>query len=106
MAAGRPIERDPALASTGAGNAAPPGGAFSALSIPTYTRFWISGWMWNIARWLGLFTGSYLVYHRGGSTLQVQLVGVAYFAPMFLGGLAGGVIADPFDRLRLVVLQM
>src|SRR2546430_3399529 len=47
-----------------------------------------------------LFTASYLVSQRGGSTLDVQLVGAAYFAPMFAGGLAGGIIADRLERKR------
>lgn len=81
-------------------------GTFGALSVPSYPFFWASSWAWNIARWMGLFSASYLVFHRGGSTLAVQLVGAAYFAPMFVGGLAGGVIADRFDRRRLVIYQL
>ncbi|HZQ34320.1 MAG TPA: MFS transporter, partial [Dehalococcoidia bacterium] len=81
------------------------GGIFRALALPTYPRFFASGVCWNIARWLSLFTASYLVYHQSGSTLLVQLVGTAYFAPLFVGGLAAGVIADRFDRLRVLRLQ-
>ncbi len=80
-------------------------GVFRALALPTYPRFFASGVCWNIARWLSLFTASYLVYHQSGSTLLVQLVGAAYFAPLFVGGLAAGVIADRFDRLRALRLQ-
>nr|HLZ71268.1 MFS transporter [Dehalococcoidia bacterium] len=80
-------------------------GALRALALPTYPRFFVSGFFWNTARWLSLFTGSYLVYHQSGSTLLVQLVGAAYFAPLFVGGLAGGVVADRFDRLRVLRLQ-
>jgi MFS family permease len=55
---------------------------------------------------MGLFAASYVVFHRGGATLEVQLVGTSFFAPMFIGGLAGGVIADRFDRRRVLVLQL
>lgn len=81
------------------------GGVFRTLALPTYPRFFASGGCWNVARWLGLFTASYLVYHQSGSTLLVQLVGAAYFAPLFVGGLLAGVIADRFDWLRLLRLQ-
>jgi len=81
-------------------------GVFRALSVPTYPRFWLSGCCWNIARWLSLFTGSYLVYHQTGSTLLVQLVGAAYFAPMFVAGAVSGVVADRFDRLRILRVQL
>lgn len=61
--------------------------------------------MWNIARWLAFFTASYLVYHQSGSTLLAQLVGTAFFAPMFIGGLLGGLIADRFDKRRVLIAQ-
>lgn len=98
MAASGSVERQTAVAETRAG-------VFRALSLPTYPRFFASGVCWNIARWLSLFTASYLVYKQSGSALLVQLVGAAYFAPLFVGGLAAGVIADRFDRLRLLRLQ-
>jgi MFS family permease len=84
---------------------APPDGPFAILSIPHYRSLWLSSWTWNISRWLGFFTASYLVYEQSGSTLLVQLVGTAFFAPMFIGGLAGGVIADRFDRRRVLIGQ-
>jgi MFS family permease len=36
----------------------------------------------------------------------VQLVGTSFFLPMFVGGLAAGVISDRFDRRRTVVRQL
>jgi MFS family permease len=81
-------------------------GVFAAWHTPSFPALWFSGLLWNVARWISLFTGSYLVYHQSGSTLLVQLVGTAFFAPMFLGGLAGGVIADRMDRRLVLVAQI
>jgi MFS family permease len=81
-------------------------GVFGTLAVPAYPAFWLARWLWNSSRWMGLFAASYVVFHRGGATLEVQLVGTSFFAPMFIGGLAGGVIADRFDRRRVLVLQL
>lgn len=53
-----------------------------------------------------MFLASYLVNRLTGSPLLVQLVGAAFFAPMFLGGILGGVIADRFDRRRTYMTQL
>lgn len=81
-------------------------GTFAALEVPHYGRLWASGWLWNLTRWMGVFLGSYLVNQLTGSPLLVQLVGAAFFAPMFFGGVLGGVISDRFDRRRTILTQL
>lgn len=81
-------------------------GVFAALAVPGYARLWLSGWLWNLTRWMAVFLGSYLVNRLSGSPLLVQLVGAAFFAPMFFGGILGGVISDRLDRRRTIMAQL
>src|ERR671917_418512 len=69
---------------------------FPALEVAGYGRLWASGWLWNLTRWMGVFLCSYLVTRLSGSPLLVQLVGAAFFAPIFFAGALGGVISDRF----------
>ncbi|MCI4370456.1 MAG: MFS transporter, partial [Thermoplasmata archaeon] len=46
---------------------------------------------------------TWLVYHATGSTIDVAYVGLTSFAPGLVIGLAAGVIADRYDRRRLMV---
>jgi MFS family permease len=55
---------------------------------------------------MGVFLGSYLINERTGSPLAVQLVGTAFFLPMFVGGLVAGTISDRFDRRRTLMRNL
>jgi len=81
-------------------------GALSSLSVKYYPRVFISGWLWNVTRWMGVFLGSFLVNAETGSPLAVQLVGAAFFIPMFLGGLLAGAVSDRFDRRRTLLRNL
>lgn len=59
-----------------------------------------------MTRWMGVFLGSYLINEETGSPLAVQLVGTAFFLPMFIGGLAAGTISDRFDRRRTLMRNL
>jgi MFS family permease len=50
-----------------------------------------------------MIVSGYVVLQLTDSTFQTQLVGVSFFAPMLLGGVLSGVIADGFDRRRVLV---
>jgi MFS family permease len=67
---------------------------------------WASGWFWILTRWMGVVLCSYLVNERTHAPLLVQLVGAAFFAPMFVGGALVGVISDRFDRRRTILCQL
>jgi len=75
---------------------------FGTLGAPSYVPLWPVAGCGTSAAGRGLFSASYLVSHRTDSAILVQLVGAAFFLPMFLGGLLGGVIADRFDRRRVL----
>ena len=56
--------------------------ALSSLAVPYYPRVFLSGWLWNVTRWMGVFLGSYIVNLETGSPFLVQLVGAAFAQKM------------------------
>ncbi len=76
------------------------------MSVPGYRALWTIGLLVGLSRWTAIFLGSYLVNQLTHSTIQVQLVGVALFAPMFVGGALAGVISDRLDRGRTIALLL
>jgi MFS family permease len=79
--------------------------AFTALQAQYYPRVWASGWLWSITRWMAVFAASYYVNQQTDSPFLVQLVGAAFFGPMFFAGALGGVVSDRFDRVRTLQIQ-
>jgi MFS family permease len=79
------------------------GRMLAAMSIPQYPRLWAVGMLLNLTRWMAIFLGAYLVNELTHSTILVQLVGACLFAPMFLGGVLAGAIADRLDRKRALL---
>ena len=51
-----------------------------------------------------MVASGYLVLKLTDSTFQTQLVGVAFFSSMLLGGILSGVVADAFDRKRVLIV--
>src|SRR5690242_6563206 len=76
---------------------------FAAMAVPYYPRLWLTGLLWNLTRWMAIFLCSYLVNQMTHSPFLVQLVGAAFFAPMFFGGALAGVISDRLDRRRTIL---
>lgn len=74
----------------------------SAIQVRGYPALWFTGWVWHVARWMAVFGSSYRVNELTGDPLAVQLVGAAFTAPMFVGGLAMGTLADRLDGRRIV----
>ncbi|MDH4147919.1 MAG: MFS transporter [Acidimicrobiia bacterium] len=85
---------------------ATPRGAFASLHVRPFPRLWAAGWVWHACRYMGIFVSSYQVNQLTGSPLLVQLVGAAFFAPMFFGGVLAGTISDRFDRKRTITRQL
>jgi predicted MFS family arabinose efflux permease len=79
---------------------------FSALAAPHFRWLLLTGALWNVSRWGLSFLGAYLAVQLSGSPRLVQLTGVAMWGPLLVGGVAGGVIADRFNRRRTVFLQL
>lgn len=56
-----------------------------------------------IGTWMQTVAQSWLVYRRTGSSLELGAVGFASQIPVFLMAPVGGVVADRFDRHRVVI---
>ena len=52
-----------------------------------------------------MVASGYLVLQLTDSTFQTQLVGVAFFSSMLLGGVLSGLVADAFDRRSVLIFS-
>ena len=81
-------------------------GTFAAMSVPYYPRIWTSGLLWNLTRWMAIFLCSYLVSQMTHAPFLVQIVGAAFFAPMFFAGVFAGVLSDRLDRRKTILVLL
>lgn len=82
------------------------GDGSSAFQVEHFARVWASGLIWHLTRWGVAFLGTYLINDMTGSPRLVQLAGTALYAPLLLGGVAGGMVSDRVDRLLTVRIQL
>ncbi len=79
-------------------------GTFTALRRnPNYRLYWIGALTSNLGTWMQFVAQGWLVYELTGSTLMLGVVGFAQSAPFLVLSLYGGVLADRFERRRLMV---
>ena len=78
----------------------------SALAVRGFVPLLFAGMCWHWARWGIAFLSAFWVNDVTDSPRMVQLTGTTMWAPLLLGGAIGGVMADRFDRLRTVRLQL
>ncbi|MDO8671490.1 MAG: MFS transporter [Dehalococcoidia bacterium] len=77
---------------------------FSALfKHPNFRLYWFGALASNIGTWIQMVAQSWLVYDLTGSTLFLGLVGFATAIPSLFLALFGGVLADRFERRRLMM---
>ena len=69
-----------------------------------YTVFWIGAITSNTGGWLSNLTVPFVVYEMTRSALWVGLVSVFQFVPNIALGPWGGVIADRYDRRRVLMV--
>ncbi len=77
---------------------------FQLLNSPNYRRYWTGALGWYMGRWVWQLTTAYVVFSLTGSSFLTQMVGVAFTLPMLVTGIASGVIADAFERRRILLL--
>ncbi|MDX6533883.1 MAG: hypothetical protein QOF68_1627 [Gaiellales bacterium] len=70
-----------------------------------YRRLWTGDLFASNASQFAAVAIPYQVYTQTGSSLQVGLIGLAALGPLLLGSLTAGVMADAFDRRRLLVVS-
>jgi MFS family permease len=79
----------------------PPG--LRALQHRNYRLFFVGQLISVVGSWMQSVAQAWLVYRLTGSELLLGLVGFTDKVPVFLLGLAGGVVADRLDRHRIVI---
>ena len=79
------------------------------LREPDYLRFWASRWMGSLGSQIQSVTMGWQIYALsrrtlsvGASALNVSLIGLATFTPLFLLALIAGETADRHDRRRVL----
>ncbi len=76
--------------------------AFEAFRERDYRLFWTTQFVSNIGSWMQAIAQGWLVYRLTDSPFLLGFVGFANSIPQFFLMLPGGVVADRFDRRRVV----
>ena len=76
----------------------------SLLRTKRYGLFWISSLLSNIGTWMQQVAQPWIVFNLTGSSFWVGLDSFAMNAPAWLFSLWGGVLADRFDRKRIILI--
>ena len=72
---------------------------------PAFARLWFGATISGIGAQLTLVAVGLQIYDITESTLAVSLVGGISLIPMIVAGLWGGVLADAFDRRRVLIIS-
>lgn len=78
-------------------------GPAALLALPDYRRLWVAGGLSNAMRFLEMLAAALFTLDATDSALAVALVTAARSAPMLLLGALTGVVADAWDRRRLLM---
>ena len=70
---------------------------------PNYRLYWFGALGSNIGTWVQMVAQGWLVYQLTGSALYLGAVGFASSIPTLFLSLFGGVLADRFERRRLMI---
>jgi MFS family permease len=77
--------------------------AWAPLRIGVFRSLWIAGLVSNVGTWMQTVGAQWLVVHDAHAAILVSLVQTAYTLPAVLFALVAGVLADIFNRVRLLV---
>ncbi|MCB1686005.1 MAG: MFS transporter, partial [Pseudomonadales bacterium] len=78
-------------------------GRYPALAFPLFRRYWLASFASVGATQLVTLGQGWLIFELSGSALQLGVLGAAAALPNILMTLLGGVIADRFDRRRILM---
>lgn len=76
---------------------------YPALGFPLYRRYWLASFASVGATQLIIMGQGWLIFELSGSAWQLGVLGAAASLPNILMTLAGGVIADRFDKRRILM---
>lgn len=77
---------------------------FVSLREPNFQIYFAAQVGSNIGSWIQITAENWLVLHLSGSGLALGITNALQFGPLVFLGLYGGVIADRFDRRRLLIV--
>jgi MFS family permease len=77
--------------------------SWAPLRIGLFRTLWIAVLVSNVGTWMQTVGAQWLVVHGAHAAILVSLVQTAYTLPAVLFALVGGVLADIFDRAKLLV---
>lgn len=80
-----------------------PGSARAALGYPLFRRMFFGAFLSQIGTWMQNVVLGALAYNLTGSPTFVGIMIFAQLGPMLLLSIVGGVMADRFDRRRLLI---
>ncbi len=72
---------------------------------PAFARLWVGSAIAGIGAQLTIVAVGLQIYDITRSTLAVSLVGGIALVPMIVAGLWGGMLADAFDRRRVLIIS-
>jgi len=76
---------------------------FTSLQVPNYRRYFIGQIVSLSGNWMQIVAEIWLVLQLTGSGVAVGLTTASQFAPILLFGAYGGLLADRFDKRRLLM---
>ena len=79
------------------------GSAWLPLRNSTFRVLWLAAFASNVGLWMQTVGAQWLLVHRAQAAILVPLVQVADMLPDLLFDVVGGVLADIFDRRRLLI---
>lgn len=77
---------------------------FAALAVPNFRRYFAGQSISLVGTWMQTVAQSWLVLQLSGSPTVLGLVVAAQFLPVLLVGAYGGVLADRYDKRRLMMV--
>ena len=78
------------------------GTSYSAFKYREYRLFWVAAAFSNIGMWSLVYGRLFLMRTLTGSEVMLGLVATANLAPVLIFSMWGGVLADRFNRLKIV----
>jgi MFS family permease len=76
---------------------------WAPLRIGLFRSLWIAALVSNVGTWMQTVGAQWLLVHNAHAAVLVPLVQTAGTLPAVLFGMVGGVLADIFDRVKLLV---
>ena len=77
---------------------------FTSLEVPNYRRYFAGQIISLSGNWMQLVAEIWLVLQLTGSGVAVGLTTASQFAPILLFGAYGGLLADRFDKRKLLMI--